>query len=85
MWPKHSVWVPCPWGLKKIVLKFVADFPSETFPIQSPKTTGFISGFSMYHAIGFSSVLDNDMEISMGFDKSTSKLFIFAFTVKREN
>jgi hypothetical protein len=29
--------------------------------------------------------LDNDMEISMGFDKSTSKLFIFAFTVKREN
>ena len=74
MCPRHSVCVPCPCGLKKILLKFV-ELPSETFPIQSPKTTGSISGFSMYHAIGFLSVLDNGMEISIGFDKSISYLF----------
>ncbi|MNW19703.1 hypothetical protein D3C71_2198100 [compost metagenome] len=70
--------MPCPCGLKKILLKFVDDFPSETLPIQSPKTTGSITGFSIYQAIGFSSVLVNGIEISMGFDKSISKLLIFA-------
>ena len=61
-----------------MLLKFV-ELPSETFPIQSPKTTGSIIGFSKYQAIGFSSELVNGIEMSMGFDKSNSKLFIFAF------
>jgi hypothetical protein len=52
-----------------MLLKLV-EAPFSTLPIQSPKTTGLISGFSMYHAMGFLSVLDNGMEISMGFDKS---------------
>ena len=77
MCPKHSVCVPCPCGLKKILLKLV-ELPSDTFPIQSPNFTGSISGFSIYHAIGLASVLDNGMEISMGFDKSISIFWIFA-------
>jgi hypothetical protein len=65
--------------LKKIVLKLV-ELPSETLPIQSPNFTGSITGFSMYQAIGFWSVLDNGMEISSGIDKSISKiLLIIAF------
>ena len=69
MCPRHSVCVPCPCGLKKIVLKFV-ELPCDTFPTQSPTFTGSISGFSIYQAIGFSSVFDNGIEISIGFDKS---------------
>jgi hypothetical protein len=40
-------------------------------PYQPTPTNRFISGFSTYQAIGFASVLDNGIEISMGFDKST--------------
>src|SRR4051812_22625653 len=77
----HSVCVPCPCGLKKILLKLV-ELPSETFPTHSPNFTGSISGFSIYHAIGFASVLVNGIEISMGFYKSISNvLLIFAFII----
>jgi hypothetical protein len=65
--------VPCPCGLKKIVLKLV-ELPSETFPIQLPNCTGSISGFSIYQAIGLASVLVKGIEISIGFDKSISKV-----------
>ena len=71
--------VPCPCGLKKMLLKLV-ELPSETFPTQFPKRTGSICGFSIYHAIGFASVLVNGIEISIGFDKSISKVeLIIAF------
>jgi hypothetical protein len=56
-------------GIKRILLKLVDDIPEDTLPT-SPKRTGSISGFSTYQAIGFASVLDNGIEISMGFDKS---------------
>jgi hypothetical protein len=56
-------------GIKRILLKLVDDIPEDTLP--TPKRTGSISGFSTYQAIGFASVLDNGIEISMGFDKST--------------
>jgi hypothetical protein len=40
-------------------------------PYQSiPKTNGFNNRFSIYQ-VGFASVLDKGIEISMGFDKST--------------
>ena len=81
MCPRHSVCVPCPCGLKKILLKLV-ELPSDTFPIQVPNFTGSIMGFSIYHAIGFWSLLDNGMEISIGFDKSISMLFIDAFIIQ---
>jgi hypothetical protein len=58
-------------GIKRILLKLVDDIPEDTFQPTSPKRTGSISGFSTYQAIGFASVLDNGIEISMGFDKST--------------
>jgi hypothetical protein len=56
-----------------MLLKLV-ELPSETFPIQSPKRTGSIIGFSRYHAIGLASVLVNEIEISRGFDKSISNV-----------
>ena len=77
MCPRHSVCVPCPCGLKKMLLKLV-ELPSETLPIQSPNFTGSISGFSIYHAIGFLSELVIGIEISMGFDKSIWKFWMFA-------
>jgi hypothetical protein len=51
------------------VIKFVDDIPSDTL-IHSPKRTGSITGFQ-YTNVGFASVLDKGIEISMGFDKST--------------
>jgi hypothetical protein len=57
-----------------MLLKFV-ELPSETLPIQSPNFTGSISGFSIYQAIGFSSVLVKGIEMSIGFDKSISKVW----------
>ena len=75
MCPKHSVCVPCPCGLKQIVLKLV-EAPSLTFPIQLPIVTGSISGFSKYHAIGFLSELDNGIEISIGLEKSTAMVSV---------
>lgn len=66
-----------------MLLKFVDDFPSETFPIQSPFFTGSIFGSFWYHAIGFWLSFVNGKEISNGFDKSTenvkSEIVIFAF------
>jgi hypothetical protein len=52
-------------GIKRILL-LVDDIPEDTLPTHSPKRTGSISGFSTYQAIGFASVLDNGIEISMG-------------------
>jgi hypothetical protein len=52
-------------GIKRILLKLVDDIPEDTFQPTSPKRTGSISGFSTYQAIGFASVLDNGIEISM--------------------
>jgi hypothetical protein len=51
-------------GIKRILLKLVDDIP-EDLPTHSPKRTGSISGFSTYQ-VGFASVLDNGIEISMG-------------------
>jgi hypothetical protein len=65
-----------------MLLKLV-ELPSDTFPIQLPNFTGSITGFSMYHAIGLSSVLDNGIEISIGFDKSIGYLLsISAFKME---
>jgi hypothetical protein len=55
--------------VKRILLKLVEDIPDElSLPIQ---INGSITGLSIYQAIGLSSVLDNGIEMSMGFDKST--------------
>jgi hypothetical protein len=42
----------------------VDDIPEDTLPTHS-KTNRFNFGFSTYQAIGFASVLDNGIEISM--------------------
>jgi hypothetical protein len=57
-------------GIKRILLKLVDDIPEDTLPTHS-KTNRFNFWLSTYQAIGFASVLDNGIEISMGFDKST--------------
>jgi hypothetical protein len=65
-----------------MLLKLVDELPSLTFPIQSPKRTGSIIGFSIYQAMGFSSVLDNGIETSIGFDKSMRKaVFLYCMVV----
>ena len=58
-----------------MLLKLV-ELPSDTFPIQSSKRTGSIVGLSIYHAIGLALVLVNGIEMSMGFEKSTSKVWL---------
>ena len=63
-----------------MLLKLVDELPSETFPTQLSNFTGSITGLSKYQAIGFASVFDNGMEISIGFDKSIwNVLLINAF------
>jgi hypothetical protein len=56
-------------GIKRILLKLVDDIPEDTLPTSQNEQVQFL--FSTYQAIGFASVLDNGIEISMGFDKST--------------
>jgi hypothetical protein len=52
-------------GIKRILLKLVDDIPEDTL---LSKTNRFNFWLSTYQAIGFASVLDNGIEISMGFD-----------------
>ena len=64
-----------------MLLKLVDELPSETFPIQSPKRTGSMTGLSIYQAMGFLSVLVSGMEMSIGFDRLTSKVWSFVVIV----
>ena len=64
-----------------MLLKFVEELPSETLLTQSPKRTGSMTGFSIYQAIGFESVFDKGREMSIGFDKSTSKVWFWWWIV----
>jgi hypothetical protein len=57
-------------GIKRILLKLVDDIPEDTLPTHSQNEQVQFLAFT-YQAIGFASVLDNGIEISMGFDKST--------------
>jgi hypothetical protein len=57
-------------GIKRILLKLVDDIPETPYQ-PTLKTNRFNFWLSTYQAIGFASVLDNGIEISMGFDKST--------------
>jgi hypothetical protein len=55
--------------IKRILLKLVEDILTKlSYPFI--KRTGSITGLSIYQAI-VPSVLDNGIEMSMGFDKST--------------
>jgi hypothetical protein len=56
-------------GIKRILLKLVDDIPRHLPNLQNEQVQ--FQAFSTYQAIGFASVLDNGIEISMGFDKST--------------
>src|SRR6267378_3680326 len=69
MCPTHSVWVPLPWGLKKIFRKFTEP-PWFTSPMKFSLLTGSIFTGSQYHAFTFSFPALRGMEISMGCDKS---------------
>jgi hypothetical protein len=62
IWPRHSVCVPCPCGLKKMLLKLVDDFPSDTFPIQSQNYR--FNDWLHIPSNWFSSVFVNGIEIS---------------------
>jgi hypothetical protein len=62
------VCVPCPWGLR-ILLKLVDDIPEDTLPTHLQNEQ--VQFLAFLHTSGFASVLDNGIEISMGFDKST--------------
>jgi hypothetical protein len=65
--------------LNWIVLKFVEDMRIPYLPIL--KCYWFYYRFSIYQAIGLASLLVIGIEISMGFDRSTSMFSIVAIII----